>query len=316
MASFQIGQYRYTGQNCIRDISQSATKTYQTVSTGGDDSNTSIAFQDICISPNSSFVKGNDYYLKVRVPQDMNYDMTFNIKLLKNLTHSSVTYQFLKQITVSRGGNSSNVYNVVLYEKSDGSPAAMIPKTFAGAGTFEKDVVYYDASQKRYLIGMGGTLYTTLYNYNNLSVVASWKESESQNYGIFEMIFRPVTEGFDRILLEMVRTAEDYNIQRNSSSNTEYGRKVDISKVQFTLCEINNLVGYMNPGRSLSRIGVHGHSNLLMVINGEEIRIGPSGYYELDAIPIQSLGIVAPDKDYTNQFTIDYTYDDDEPMGA
>lgn len=46
-----------------------------------------------------------------------------------------------------------------------------------------------------------------------------------------------------------------------------------------------------------------------MIINGEEIKIGPSGYYELDALPIESIGIVAPDNDFSNNFTIDYVYE-------
>ena len=45
-----------------------------------------------------------------------------------------------------------------------------------------------------------------------------------------------------------------------------------------------------------------------MTINGEEIRIGPSGYYELlDIIPITSIGIVADSWD--DNWTIDYTYE-------
>ena len=48
-----------------------------------------------------------------------------------------------------------------------------------------------------------------------------------------------------------------------------------------------------------------------MIINGEEIRIGPSGYYEQDALPIDSLGVVVPDGTTNSYFYIDYEFDPD-----
>jgi hypothetical protein len=60
---------------------------------------------------------------------------------------------------------------------------------------------------------------------------------------------------------------------------------------------------------------VWGNYGLRMAVNGEEIRIGPTGYYEMDLLPIYRLGI-APQWDSNNQnssdFTVDYLYYDDE----
>ena len=48
-----------------------------------------------------------------------------------------------------------------------------------------------------------------------------------------------------------------------------------------------------------------------MAINGEEIRVGASNYYELDNIlPVTSLGIVADG--YDDQFSIDYQYEQNQ----
>jgi hypothetical protein len=44
----------------------------------------------------------------------------------------------------------------------------------------------------------------------------------------------------------------------------------------------------------------------LLAINGEEIKIGQSNFYELDDFTITSLGVVA--KDSYDRFTIDYQY--------
>jgi hypothetical protein len=45
---------------------------------------------------------------------------------------------------------------------------------------------------------------------------------------------------------------------------------------------------------------------LLLAVNGEEIKIGQSNFYELDDFTITSLGVVA--KDGSDRFTIDYQY--------
>ena len=44
-----------------------------------------------------------------------------------------------------------------------------------------------------------------------------------------------------------------------------------------------------------------------MTINGEEIKIGPSGFYEIKDYDITSLGMVVEDPD-VDRFTIDYEY--------
>ena len=307
MPTYQIGQLRYTGTGCVSTVN--STIGYQAVSMGDSSSSaTTTSFQDVLITPDTAFEKDRDYYLSISIPQDMNYDMNFNLKIIKKENNATTVYQFLKNITIYRGGSGENVYNVVLYEKSDGSVGAMLPHTYQAGTVNVKDEIYYDASRDAYYLGNGGTSYTQTYDYNDISIVASWRQELGENYGVFEMTFRPVEDSFEGILLEMVRTAEDYNIQRASETGeTEFGRKVDITKMKYTLYSISNLVDQMNRDRSLSRIGVWGHPGLMMVINGEEIKIGPSGYFELDALPITSIGIVA--RGWEDNWTIDYQYD-------
>lgn len=307
--AYQIGQIRFTGSGCVSTVN--STISYQQVSMGDSTSGaTSTSFQDVLITPDNAFVKNRDYYLSISIPQDMNYDMNFNLKIIKKENNTTQVYQYLKNITINRGGSGENVYSVALYEKSDGNVAAMIPLPYRSGELNTKDYIYYNSTNDAYYLGNGGTSYTRTYNFNDLSVVASWRQETGENYGVFEMIFRPVEDSFEGILLEMVRTAEDYNIQRSSpDGTTEYGRKVDINKVKYTLYELSNLVDQMNRDRTLSRIGVWGHSGLIMSVNGEEIRIGPSGYYELDAVPVESIGIVA--RDWNDNWTIDYEYDND-----
>ena len=76
------------------------------------------------------------------------------------------------------------------------------------------------------------------------------------------------------------------------------------------LYELENLVDQVNRDKTLSRIGIWSHPGLIMTINGEEIRVGPSGYYELDALDIESIGIVATS--WADNWTMDYQYNNEE----
>ena len=108
----------------------------------------------------------------------------------------------------------------------------------------------------------------------------------------------------------MVRTAEDYNIQGvDSEGETVYGRYVDLNEFDYTLYQLTNLVNEINPNGTLERVGIWSHPGLLMAINGEEIRVGKSGLWEIDGIlPIESIGIVAVD--YKDNWSMDYMYEE------
>lgn len=321
--SMEIGQIRYTGSGCVSNMG--FTVSSKKVAIGTDSASSATSFYDIEIKPTSgTFVKDADYYLKIAIPQDMNYELSFNLKLTKVENNSTTVYQFLKNITVERGGTGNNIYKVVLYEKSTGEIDVMIPLPYQGSGTpNEKDLVYYDTVNDKYYLGLGssGSGINLIYEYDNnfikyneISAAASWKSEAGTRYGVFELTFRPVEDDFSAILLEMVRTAEDYSIQHidESSGIMYFGRVVDPVKVASatTLYSINNLIPKMNPaGESVSRIGVWGHPGLQMTVNGEPIAIGPSGHYEIDVLPIKSLGIVAPDNDFKNNWTVDFAYD-------
>lgn len=113
--SAQIGQYRFRGAGtCVTEVESS--KSYKSVSMTGSAGTDDTSFQDIRINTSSPLVRDTDYYLYVKIPQDMNYNLTFNIKLTKQEQQGGTEeYQFLKQITIPRGGSAANTYNVVLY---------------------------------------------------------------------------------------------------------------------------------------------------------------------------------------------------------
>ena len=113
--AFQIGQYRYTGRNCVTSTPYRVD--YETVSATASDTESESSFKDVVIIPNNGFTKGLDYYLYLAIPQDMNYNLEFNIKLIKKENNANLVYQFLRNVSVNRGGTGENVYTVALYEK-------------------------------------------------------------------------------------------------------------------------------------------------------------------------------------------------------
>lgn len=308
MTQYNIGQKRFQGSGCVEKMETHTSYKSVGMSDGSDTSN--LGFQDAVIFPDvGNFVKGQDYYLKVRIPQDMNYDMTFNIKLMPPDDGSADTkkYQFVKRISINRGGTGTNVYNVVLYEKSNGEVAVDFPFAYDKNKVSQQDKIYTDIDKTKYYLGVDGT-YVRTNKFNDIALAASWKQESSNTYGVFEMVFRPVSDEFTSLLLEMERTAEDYNIQRSVGENTEYGRKITITPEDVVLHKLVNQIPEAQRTKGLSRIGIWGHPGLMMAINGEEIRVGPSGHYEQDVINIKSLGVVAEDNNWADNWTLDYEY--------
>lgn len=105
----------------------------------------------------------------------------------------------------------------------------------------------------------------------------------------------------------MYRESYDLDIYYEEDEEGYYGRQIDEDYFDAQVYRLSNLVA--NTGQSsLSHIGVYSHPNLIMAINGEEIRVGQSGYYELNDFEITNLGVVANNVDDTDRFTIDYQY--------
>lgn len=337
MSGYQIGQYRFRDTSlCASNLTGSSSAQYRTVSFEDETSAMgSGSFKDVVIRPQEPFKEGTDYYVKVEIPQDLNFEQSFDIKLLKQEQGIDV-YQYLSNITIPLGGNSENVYTVVLYETreieyyteydSSGEPIqkqrykmnAMIPLEYSVINPTIRDAIYVkhiEGEADTYYLGNGGdtvgdSAYTKWEKYNDALIVASWKQETMKQTYVFEYIFRPVEPDFTDILLEMDRDATDLNTQTtDEDGNITYGRQLDIDfiKSHFELYELIDIKQSMRAGDlPLSKIGVWSHPELYMAINGEGIKIGPSGYYELDVLPIETLTIMA--RGPQDNFTVDYEY--------
>lgn len=128
----------------------------------------------------------------------------------------------------------------------------------------------------------------------------------TKSYSTFEIVISP-NNTYNQIKFELQREADDY---KTVNKDGTYGRvaKIEISRLD----EVYNIVNYLNDSidgkQRLLQIGVQSAPGLMMCINGEEIKVGRSGIYEINnGYKITFIGfIVEPnDKKY---FMLDYRY--------
>lgn len=129
----------------------------------------------------------------------------------------------------------------------------------------------------------------------------------SGDYDIFEIILSPNdNHSYNQIYFQLNRELIDYNTVKPDGT---YGREMTISIDR--LDEVYNVINYLNTSidnkSALKQIGIQGPPGLLMNINGEAIRIGRSGLYEINnGIKTTFIGfIVEADEKY---FILDYQY--------
>lgn len=126
-------------------------------------------------------------------------------------------------------------------------------------------------------------------------------------YSYYEIIISPSdVHSYNQIIFEINRKPIDTKEEYFDSVTGTYGRKAEIQIEQFA--EIKNIIDLLGISSSmLKQIGVQGKSGLLMSINGEEIRVGRSGLYEINnGINITFIGFISNSDD--DNFLLDYQY--------
>ena len=136
--------------------------------------------------------------------------------------------------------------------------------------------------------------------------VPAMRQSEINKTAIIEIVFYPIIN-FSDLIIRLNRTAQDYLIQNEDQSS---GRVFEVVSTGCTCDEIINIIDSISNVNQFDKIGVQGPSGLLMCINGEEIRVGPSGIYEThNGYKINFMGFVVTDPDPNiSYFILDYQY--------
>ena len=307
---------------------------------GIEDNAPASPYQQIVLNKNSiDFQENQPYYLSLDLPKNLLYNMDFGLHLINSDSGDldMQNYQFIRYLNIPKYSlGENNITRVVLYENIHPADAThpeayftghpedviMVPevKSEEEAEIYkDKEAVYFengqseigyykwDGNQNKW-INKKGT-----WGINDTLLAHSWfvgsEDDETDNVH-FDIIFTPRADGktvLHYIYLYLKPITADGDIiwiENDGTSQTAYyGRHLDISKIHYSLYSIKNLINGLS---KVQRFGIWGHSELMFTINGEEFRVGPSGYFELTNFDTEYLGVVALTPQ--DKFTIDLQY--------
>ena len=153
---------------------------------------------------------------------------------------------------------------------------------------FLKDQVYYFHGSIKKLYNKQ-TFDISLMNnddFNEVQVIKTVDIIQGTNGWVdIEFIFKPV-KNFNRLAFILHRTKRDY-----------YGGDVRYPIIIYQeLSKVNNLIPIITGGMPLLKLGIQADPGTITVINGEEIRIGKTGMYEIrnGFIEMDFFSVVAP----------------------
>lgn len=322
--NYGMGQYRMQqGTNYISLIGENIKPEFVEVQ-----SNTYI-YKDIYFDLQSignsendnfnSFQYGDTYYLELKLPQHIQYNSDIDIKICgTNSGQIDIENQFqnIQQITVPSSLTNANFYkDVLLY--LDPTDAAIDSKSKIGIiypnSLASNGEIYQENGE--YFLKINNNNSIKIENYQSARITESWKLKDTDNNGIitYKIIFSPKFQGtgYPYLYLEIDRNNDwNTNIQYIENGTAYRGLFIDTDKAELNIYKINNLLGNNSiiPQSSLNHIGIWGHPEMYLAINGEQIQIGKNGFYELDDFNITNLGVVVKDDDDIDRFSIDYEF--------
>lgn len=151
-----------------------------------------------------------------------------------------------------------------------------------------------------------------LQNSNDSQTIEDYTVPAGTGYTTFDIVFTP-NAIYNLIVFVLSRTTEDYNIIENS----QYGRIMDITVNENNIYLMTNIIDTLASTYGLTeliRIGVQGPTGLMMSINGEQIKVGKTGIYELNDVNIKItyLGFALKENvlnvDGYDNFILDFEY--------
>lgn len=128
------------------------------------------------------------------------------------------------------------------------------------------------------------------------------------DYSSFEIVITPNDDFvYNRVHFLLARELEDFNTKNEKGY---YGRlvKMEVERLDEIYNVINTINAAINNKGVLKQIGVQSAPGLLMSINGEAIKVGRSGLYEIkNGVPVTFIGFIL-DEDDERYFILDYQY--------
>lgn len=300
-----------------------------------------------------SFKVNSDYYFDFYVEAIENFQTTIDLQLVNLNNEADTEYQFIRSFKLPVGINSKsedNLYRVIFFQKEAEDKLSFVKENSLTLDdnskvspkenvSLENDQVYELISNNSIL---GGYYYCTRLNdeepklekiqtnFSTALLRKTWKneivtfgEEIQNNKNLIRVrgIFSPLRSDFNAIRLKIVRATEDFFLSSSEGDDIYYGRILKINEEKSSIYELTNLLGsseYISETEKIDKIGIWANPGLMFSLNGEELQVGPTGYYELDILPITRIGVAAF-LDSTNSeneeslplsddFTIDYQY--------
>lgn len=324
--SYGMGQIRYdSNKEYLTDLNFKV-HPIATDSVSGTKSYRDIVFYSDNLT---SFSSSESYYLRIGLPRNLSYNMTFDVKLLYMNSSYEIPnrnqYQEIRRIVVPRDSNNIAAYSRVILFPDGGIEPENNPVVKIAIENPTQDIInslangeiYYISSDDKYYIKNNGED-TEILLRNDILLNHTWKEASSTDIVYFDFVFtnKISDKTFNCILLELNRNAYDDDISFDADGTTYNGVHIDENNVEVQCGLIANMVGksYFNTSghTPFTSIGVWSHPDAIMSINGEEIHVGQSGYYELNNFNITNFGIVVHRINGVNnpndKFSLDYQY--------
>lgn len=255
-------------------------------------------------------------------------------------------YQQIRRIKVPKSGEKATTSTVVLYpndnndiilypnDNNDDIKVGIVRDgNRENSNTSVGDLVKeYDNNSTKIFsywlcteIGENGTkIWKKVTEYKDAILAHVWEAAPDTEMANFKIVFSnkvPSKTDFNCLLLKMKRIGDEADIQYtitdesyNDFGESYYGILVDDHLIrQKTHCyKLNNWISKSDgiipniTNSMLNSIGVWSHPDSIMAINGEEIRIGQSGYYELNDFNITHFSMLITGNE--DKFSIDYQY--------
>lgn len=315
-ANYGMGQYRkQTGVNYLTLIASDTDISPKII----DIKTNSYTYRDIYFDltdVNNSFKYGEVYFLELTLPRHIQYTNDIDIKICGQIGNDidiENQFQNIRQIIVPSTLSNSEYYkDVLLYKYNNTTKVGIIISDAQKASNGD----VYQGYNKKYYIKQDNGEDIEISNYQTSRIIESWNlVNIDSNTITYNMIFSPKFDnkdnGYPYLYLEIDRNNE-WNVNTQYidayNNNTYRGLFIDTRYAKLSVYKVNNLLNQENIGQtSLNHIGVWGHPEMYLAINGEQIQIGKNGFYELNDFNITNLG-VAVKTDDDSRFSIDYEF--------
>lgn len=313
--TYGMGQYRIKqGEDYITLLGESISSEHKIITKNG------YNYQDIYFNLNNidegnGIRYGETYFLELTLPRHVHYDTNINIKICGSDGTGEIDtenqFQNIKQIIVPNFSANSGInyyQDVLLYEREINNNKEInvgIITTQNSDNTIGH--IYYNGG-KYFLIDSEGRI--ELSSYQSSKILKSWNiQNETETTITYKIVFSPKFDNvtYKYLYLEIDRS-KNVDIEYIGNDNNTY-KGIYIENADLNIYKVTNILssGYIGHN-SLNHIGVWGHPEMYLAINGEQIQIGKTGFYELDNFNITSLGVIVKDSNI-DRFSIDYEFE-------